>query len=473
MNRRSLGFRLVVWFASVLTAVYLFVAAAMFLELGRYLKTNFGDALRRRADEVGEILATAGAPIDEAAISNEIRSRLLPESNNRFVRVSRSDGTVVYRSGPPVDRSFDPDAVAATDAAKSAQSKSVRQFLTPGGTSMLVVARSVTATSGSYDIEVGASLEQIQLVLNYVLILLIVAVPVLVGVSTSGGYFLIKRALKSVDHIAKTAEQISHHNLSERLPVAKTGDELERLSISVNRMIGRLDEAFQTTRRFLADASHELRTPLTVIKGELEEVAGSKNLSEELRERTGSVLEEVERLTHIVEGLLAVARLDAGEAQREWLRFDLAELVATTADQMKLLAEDQRITLVCNTGSRVDVEGDHVRLKQVIVNLLDNAIKYTPEGGSIHLSVRAQDRAVLEIVDTGIGIPKDELAHVFERFFRVDKARSRNVEGTGLGLAIVKSICTAHGAEIETESTIGRGSCFRIKFPLAATVDSR
>jgi heavy metal sensor kinase len=472
MNRRSLGFRLVVWFASVLTAVYLFVAAAMFLELGRYLKTNFGDALRRRADEVGEILATAGTTIDETAISNEIRSRLLPESNNRFVHVSRLDGTALYRSGSPVDGSFDPDVVA-TEASQSERSKNgIRQFLTLGGTSMLIVARSVTAPSGSYNVEVGASLEQIQLVLNYVLILLIVAVPVMVGISTSGGYFLIKRALKSVDQIATTAEQISHHNLSERLPVAKTGDELERLSISVNRMIARLDEAFQTTQRFLADASHELRTPLTVIKGELEEVVGSKSLSEELRERTGSVLEEVERLTHIVEGLLAVARLDAGEAQREWLRFDLAELVATTADQMKLLAEDQRITLVCNTGSRVDVEGDHVRLKQVIVNLLDNAIKYTPEGGSIHLSVRAQDRAVLEIVDTGIGIPKDELAHVFERFFRVDKARSRNVEGTGLGLAIVKSICTAHGAEIETESTVGRGSCFRIKFPLAASLDS-
>lgn len=473
MNRRSLGFRLVVWFASVLTAVYVFVGAAMFLELGRYLKTNFSDALGRRAEQVAQILTAAGAPMNEAEVANEISSRLLPESNNRFVRVTRSDGTVVFRSGSPMDSSFDPDAVAAAEPLRAQRSRSaVQQFVAGRGVPMLVVTRSVSATSGVYSVEVGGSLEQIQLVLNYVLILLVVAVPVLVGVSTSGGYFLIKRALKSVDHIARTAEQITHHNLGERLPVAKTGDELEQLSLSVNRMIARLDEAFQTTRRFLADASHELRTPLTVIKGELEEMVSRNNLSEELRERTGSVLEEVERLTHIVEGLLAVARLDAGEAQREWLRFDLAELVATTADQMKLLAEDQRITLVCNTASRVDVEGDHVRLKQVIVNLLDNAIKYTPEGGSIHLSVRAQDRAVLEIVDTGIGIPKDELAHVFDRFFRVDKARSRNVEGTGLGLAIVKSICTAHGAEIETESAVGRGSCFRIKFPLAASADA-
>jgi heavy metal sensor kinase len=473
MNRHSLAFRLVGWYASVLAAVFAFVGAAMFLELERYLQTDLRDALSRRAEQVGRIVATAGSPIDESAIANEIRSGLLPELNNRFVRVNRSDGTVLFRSGSPADGSFDPDAVDEAERLQASRPKNgVREIPTKGRAPMLIVSRSVSTSTGGYSVEVGSSLEQIQLVLNYVLILLIVAVPVLVGVSAGGGYSLIKSALKSVDHIAKTAEQITHHNLSERLPVARTGDELERLSLSVNRMIARLDEAFQTSRRFLADASHELRTPLTVIKGELEEIVRRRNLSEELRERTGSVLEEVERLTHIVEGLLAVARLDAGEAQREWLRFDLAELVATTADQMKLLAEDQKITLICDTAKRVDVEGDHARLKQVIVNLLDNAIKYTSEGGSIHLSVRAQDRAILEVSDTGIGIPKNELAHVFDRFFRVDKARSKNVEGTGLGLAIVKSICTAHGAEIEAESTVGRGSCFRIKFPLVTSAGS-
>jgi heavy metal sensor kinase len=473
MNTRSLGFRLVGWYAGVLTAVFGFVGAAIFLELGRYLHTDLRDALGRRAEQVGQILATARPPVEEASIANEIRSRLLPESNSRFVHVSRSDGRMLFRSGSPADRSFDPEAVDAAARQQKSRSRSgVYEITTGSGATMLVVSKSVSTPSGGYDIEVGSSLDQIQLVLDYVLILLIVAVPVLVGVSASGGYFLISRALKSVDHIARTAEQITHHNLSERLPVSHTGDELERLSISINRMIARLDEAFQTSRRFLADASHELRTPLTAIKGELEEIVRRRNLSEELRERTGSVLEEVGRLTHIVEGLLAVARLDAGDAQREWLRFDLAELATTTAEQMKLLAEDQRIALICDTGDRVDVEGDRARLKQVIVNLLDNAIKYTSEGGSIRLSVRAHERAVLEISDTGIGIPEYELTHVFDRFFRVDKARSRNVEGTGLGLAIVKSICTAHGAEIEAESTVGRGSCFRIKFQLATTIGS-
>ncbi|HVY63608.1 MAG TPA: ATP-binding protein [Gammaproteobacteria bacterium] len=473
MNTRSLGFRLIGWYAIVLTAVFTFVGAGIYLELGRYLETNLRDALGRRADQVGRMLLAAPSPLDEAAIANEIRSNLLPEPNNRFVHVTRPDGTLLYQSGLPADRSFDPEAVDAAEREQPSPPRTdTREITTSQGVSMLVVSRSVAMPNGTYTIEVGNSLEQIRLVSDYVLILLIVAVPVLIGVSAGGGYLLIKRALKSVERIARSAERITHHNLSERLPIVHTGDELEALAMSVNRMIARLDDAFQSSRRFLADVSHELRTPLTVIKGELQDLVRRRNLSEELRERTGSTLEEVERLTHIVEGLLAVARLDTGEGQREWLRFDLAELATTTADQMKLLAEDQSVTLICDTGHPVEVEGDRARLKQVIVNLLDNAIKYTSEGGSIRLRVRAQDRAVLEVSDTGIGIPSDELARVFDRFFRVDKARSKNVEGTGLGLAIVKSICTAHGAEIEAESTLGSGSCFRVKLPLAAASDA-
>jgi heavy metal sensor kinase len=271
-----------------------------------------------------------------------------------------------------------------------------------------------------------------------------------------------------VDQIARKAELISQHNLSGRLPVSRTGDELERLSLSLNHMISRLEDAVQNSKRFLADASHELRTPLTVLRGELENVAQNGRLDHSMRETLGSMLEEVERLAKIVEGLFALSRLDAGEAQAEWVPFDLAELAATTADQMSLLAEDKGISVSCEAKQGITVEGDRARLKQVVVNLLDNAIKYTPNGGAIHLGVtRKNGHAVLDVTDNGIGIPAEALPHVFERFFRVDKARSRDEGGAGLGLSIVKSICTAHGAAVEVESTPGRGSHFRIKLPLA------
>lgn len=284
---------------------------------------------------------------------------------------------------------------------------------------------------------------------------------------------LVQRALRPVDQIAGKAELITQHNLSERLPVAQTGDELERLSIALNHMIIRLDAAFQSSRRFVADASHELRTPLTILRGELESLVQEKESVPGQNERLGSLLEEVERLSKIVERLLALSRLDAGEAQAEWVGFDLAELAAGTVDQMALLAEDRGIAVTCDATQPVPVKGDRARLKQVIVNLLDNAIKYTDEGGAVNVIVRPEGGyAVLQVTDTGIGIPPKALPHVFERFYRVDQTRSNPSEGAGLGLAIVKSICNAHGGEVEAASAVNKGSRLRVKLPLAAALSS-
>jgi heavy metal sensor kinase len=277
-----------------------------------------------------------------------------------------------------------------------------------------------------------------------------------------------RRALSPLQEIAHSAEQIGSHNLNERMPVARTGDELERLSISLNRMIARLEIAFQHISRFTADASHELRTPLTALRGELEATAQYPQLPPEVRETIGSALEETERLSKIVQGLLAVSRLDAGEADMERVRLDLAELAAATSEQMRLMAEDKNISLSCDASERVIVDGDRARLKQVVVNLLHNAISYTAPGGKVQLRIRATaHRAVLEVEDNGTGISQDALPHIFERFYRADKARSRQMGGTGLGLSIVQAICLAHGGEVRVESTEGRGSRFSVILPLA------
>jgi two-component system, OmpR family, sensor kinase len=206
-----------------------------------------------------------------------------------------------------------------------------------------------------------------------------------------------------------------------------------------------------------------------VLRGELESFIQEPTLPPEWRERLGSALEEVERLASIVEGLFAISRLDAGEAAAEWVKLDLARLTAATADQMSLLAEDKNIQVTCAAAEPVWVEGDQARLKQVVVNLLDNAIKYTLRGGAVALTVRTIDsKAVLEVADNGIGIPPEALPRVFDRFFRVDTARSRELGGAGLGLSIVKSICTAHHGRVEASSLSGQGSRFRVELPLAA-----
>jgi heavy metal sensor kinase len=320
-------------------------------------------------------------------------------------------------------------------------------------------------------VEVGVSTARTEETLRQVLLSLAVGLPIAVCTAVSGGFILVRRALKPVNRIAHKAEEISQHNLSERLPVERSGDELERLSISLNHMIARLEDAIQTSKRFVADASHELRTPLTVLRGELENLAQDAQLRVHTRESLGSMLEEVDRLSEIVESLLALSKLDAGEASAESVRFDLAELVTTTVEQMSLLAEDKNIKVECDAAPDVIVEGDRSRMKQVVVNLLDNAIKYTPNGGNVLLKIaREGGHAILEVADNGIGIPSDALPHMFKRFFRVDDSRSREQGGAGLGLSIVKSICAAQGAEVDVTSRPSGGSCFRVRQPLARGV---
>jgi heavy metal sensor kinase len=310
-------------------------------------------------------------------------------------------------------------------------------------------------------------MQAIEEMLSNLVEMLLVNVPLAVLVAVGGGYYLVGRALAPVVRMARSAERITLRNLDEQLPVTRSGDELEQLSLALNHMIRRLREAVEQNQRFLADASHELRTPLTVLRGELESAVG-QTAAPELRERLGSALEEVDRLVKIVEALFAISRVEAGDEPRQWTRFDLAQLAAATAEQMSLLAEDKGVRVNCKVEGNVSVEGDSARIKQVVVNLLDNAIKYTPAGGCIELSVQARGgKAVMEVADTGIGIPAGALPRVFERFYRGDQASWRDGGGAGLGLAIVKSICSAHGGQIGVQSVEGRGSHFKVELPLA------
>jgi heavy metal sensor kinase len=473
VNHRSLAFRLAVWYALLLSATFALVGAGMYFGLAQYLRSSLTDSLRRRSVQVEDILHDAPAGITDAQIADAIATRVAPEFNNRFVRITRAPGTLMYRSGRPADRSFDPTSIAPLGGLWPSHT-AARRVATASGP-VMITATPIGTRSGRYLVELGTSLEPVDTVQDRLLTLLGMLLPVLVACAAGGGYLLVQRALRPVEDMSQTAAQISVQNLDERLPVMQTGDALQQLSLSLNHMLGRLRESVQASRRFLADASHELRTPLTVIKGELQEIVRESECPPELRERIGSTLEEVARLERLVSGLLVLSRLDAGDAQREWVDVDLGELAASTVEQMRLVAEDRGVQLDASRLRPLIVRGDRSRLKQVIVNLLDNAIKFTPRGGNV--SLRTGERpgvALLEVRDTGIGIPPEALPHVFERFFRADAARTRDGDsadgGAGLGLSIVRSICTAHGAEIEVESAPGAGSCFRVKFPRATSL---
>lgn len=466
MNHRSLPFRLGAWYTLILSVAFILIGAATFFGLQQYLRSTLRNSLSRRSTQIEQILIQAPADATSISIAREIETRIAPEFNNRFVQVTRLPATVVYRSGTPSDRSFDPSAVRTipfTDASKSAPAATALL----GDQHLMIRSTPVRASSGDYIVELGVSIEPIDTALDHLLQLLGLMLPVLIVCAAAGGYWLVSWALRPVDRLSRTAEQMSLQNLTLRLPVVASGDALERLAISFNTMLGRLWDSVQTSRHFLADASHELRTPLTVIKGELEEIVGEAHLTKsDLRERVGSVLEEVARLEHLVSGLLAISRLDAGETHGEWVDVDLADLAMNTAEHMRLIAEDRGIEIDLSELGDAVIQGDRSRLKQIIVNLLDNAIRFTPRGGTVSLRTASDETgSTLEVSDTGIGIPPSSIARVFDRFYRVEEGRSREEGGAGLGLSIVKSICSAHGAAIDIQSRLERGSCFRVRFP--------
>lgn len=466
MNTRSIRFRLTVWYVGLLTLLLLLFGGATWFGLSHYLNRSLSESLTRQARQIGGDFLLDVKTSGEGYVISEINEHYSPEKNDHFVRVTRADGSSLYASGFPINKGFDPAQVSA--APLSLASAMMREEHLPGGGELLIYALPYTARDGDqFLIETGAPYDFIENTLRGLILTLAISLPLVILVAVAGGYWILGRALKPLDEIAGGAERVTSRNLSERLPASQTGDELERLSLALNRMIGRLDESFQYIRRFTADASHELRTPLTVLRGELESAAQKPQLDREVGETISSALEETERLSRIVDSLLAISRLDAGEAQMENVRFDLAELAATTTEQMRLLAEDKNIALESRTNERVEISGDQARIKQVIVNLVDNAVKYTSEGGTVSVQVSAEkNHALFEVIDTGIGIPTEALSHLFERFYRVDKARSRRIGGVGLGLAIVQAIVAAHRGQVRVESEEGNGSRFQVLLPL-------
>ncbi len=468
MNPRSLSFRLAAWYALILSATFALVGVGIFYGLGQYLRAGVRESAERRSQQVEQLLLVSTADTTDSAIGHAISSLLTPEYNSRYVRLTRWPNGAIYRSGPPADQSFDPTTVPPFQPWPV---KRVARTVNTASGDLLVTSTPIDAPAGRFLVELGYSLAPLEEAERRLLSLLAWMLPALVLCATVGGYLLVQRALRPVDQMSDNARQMSVQDLEARLPVVETGDALHRLSVSLNHMLARLRDSVQTSRRFLADASHELRTPLTVIKGELQNLLAGGGCPPAFAERIGSVLEEVARLEHLVSSLLMLSRLDTGDAQREWADVDLPELVNSTAEQMRLIAEDSGVSLRSLPLEPVTVRGDRARLKQVIVNLLDNAIKFTPGGGAVTFQTRLSEGCGwLDIRDTGIGIPDAVLPHVFDRFYRADEARTRETGGAGLGLSIVQSICRAHGADIQVESSQGEqhGSLFRLRFPVTA-----
>ena len=307
--------------------------------------------------------------------------------------------------------------------------------------------------------------------LAHLRIALFSAVPVIFVAAAAVAYLLAGRALAPMAQVTEATRRITADRLGDRLPVPYQGDELGRLAATVNDMLARLERAFVEMRRFTADASHELRTPLTVLRAEVEVAQGKPLSPDDVRELLASVLEECDRLARLTDQLLTLARQDAGTVPPKREPVDVAVLAAGVVEDLSPLAEAKGQTLRLGVEPGRDglvVPGDSGQLRQALVNLIDNAVKYTPEGGTVEVRVGATPVGVaVTVADTGEGIPAEHLPRVFDRFYRVDKARSRELGGTGLGLAIMKGIVEGHGGRVELTSEVGRGTVCTVTIPSA------
>ncbi len=300
------------------------------------------------------------------------------------------------------------------------------------------------------------------------------AVPGMIALAALLGWILAGRAIRPVNSVSQAAREITGSNLSMQIPLRNAGDELDQLIDSFNRMTARLNQSFEQTRRFSTDVSHELRTPLTAIRGQLEVALFTAKTPEQYQEAMVNALEDVEKLSNIVRALLLLSQAESGQLALQKVALDLSEAAANIVEQFQIPAEEKGITLTADLAGDTMILADATQIERLISNLVSNAIKYTPSGGRVAVRVGPVgvslmganiDWVQLVIEDSGMGIPAENLPHIFDRFYRVRNASSATVTGLGLGLSFVSWIVDVHGGKIEVASTVGEGTRFTVLLP--------
>lgn len=466
----SLRVRLTLWYGTALVSVLVVCGVILYGALAKALKEHVDRSLEETA-------AVAERSLEEHRFGPfllyEDLSQDFPElaTLDKFFQIFGPTGQITIQS-PNIQSREIPLSRTALEAALAGQTtfESVRFSGEPpirlisvpvrhGGTLVNIV-------------RVGTSLQPLEETLHRLLIILLITMPLALLASLGGGWFLAGRALRPVGAITQAAERIAGGDLTQRLSVSTAQDEIGRLAATFNAMIGRLEASFRQIRQFTSDASHELRTPLTVLKGETELALRRPRSADDYRSVLESSLEEIDRMSRIVDELLFLSRADLGEIKMESRPVRLDQLFDDLKRQAEVLGHEQSVQIVTGMIEPATVAGDDMRLRELVLNLLDNAIKYSPPGGRVEMSVVTQDgTARLSVSDQGIGVSLEEQAHIFDRFYRTDAARAHTKKGTGLGLAICQWIVDAHHGTIEVHSEPGKGSTFTVILPLMTSPD--
>ena len=443
---KSIRTRLTLWYLTVMVILLLMFSSVAYIMLDHNLYQNLDNALRAKSTQLNAPSVIIPQS-DEILLSFNYNGTLNQEIGTITVDTSKLSGLV--KQALSGQNSYLTTVTTANQGIRLYATSFLNLFND----------QPVVVVVGQLTTEITDVLHTFM----YIIIFAMIGVLVLAGL---GGLFLADRVLRPVERITKTAQKIEGSDLSQRIDV-KTDDELGRLAVTLNEMIGRLEEAFSRQRQFTADASHELRTPLAIMQAEATLALSKERTSDDYRKSLETISQESDYMSAVIGKLLFLARSDAGKEQLNFEDVDLKELIIGLAANIEALAQDKGIKFTVDTKDDVNVSGDKVKLRQLFTNILENAVRYTPADGKISVSLlEKESNAVVSISDTGIGIPPEHLPHIFERFYRVDKARARADGGIGLGLAIAKIIAESHKGKIDVESEVGKGTTFIISIPV-------
>jgi len=464
VKRLSIGLRLTLWYLVIFLLAELFFGAGMWFILRKNLYDIADMALRDQAADLQRFLeARVNVPIPQ--LQAEISEDYKIERSEDYLQITADRGNSIYRSQFLEEH---PLPLLVPERLMKPHFETLKL----GRRQFRVVSERMDVNGRVYLVQIGHPLHEEMETLDAFRKYLLWFAPLLLLSASAVGYWLSRRALSPVDALARTARTISGHNLSRRLEKLHTGDELQRLSDTLNEMLQRIETAFLRITEFTADASHELRTPIALIHTEAELALRRSRNDEEYREALRHILQEAERTGKLVEELLALARADSGSEALNMHPLNLLRLLKESASKWSQVAGLRNVELTDRLESRqLAVVGDENALRRVIDILLDNAFKYTTAPGKVTLAAEEHGgRIVVSIEDTGIGISPEDQARIFERFYRADKARSRELGGSGLGLAIAQWIVQLHKGSISVTSELGKGSVFRVDLPAETPV---
>jgi len=457
MKRLSIRWRLTLWYSAVLAGVLAVFGISVYLLMQRGLQIRTSESLSIQMTVIEDQLSRSQGRWG-------LRDRLERQYARHpafDIEVSDVDGTIWMRGDRIRDRGLPPPSKLP-----GAGREVFDNFTVAGLGRFRMVSRLSDRYSVPLVVQVATSLEENDKQLGELMAILLLLGPLAVGCTLGGGYLLARQALAPVERMAATADEITATQLDRRLHEPNPDDELGRLARTLNGMIARLERSFEEVRRFTADAAHELRTPLAILRNEAEVALRIPRESEQYRDCLENMLEEIDHLSRLSEVLLFLFRADAGLGAHTGDVLSLDRIVREVADDIRVVAAEQNQELMVDASSPCNVLGNAEQLRRLLFNLLDNAIKFTPAGGSIGIRVeRQKGQARVIVSDAGIGIAPEHLPRIFDRFYRVDSARSRRTGGNGLGLSICKSIAEAHQGFIEVVSQPGKGTQVTLTLP--------